>query len=52
MMKIGFSEPWPKALELLTEGEGLSIKPLINYFTPLFEEIDKRLEEAEGCYGR
>ena len=41
MMQMGSSRPWPDALEVLTGYREMSTKPLLNYFRPLQEWLEK-----------
>ncbi|CAG7837457.1 unnamed protein product [Allacma fusca] len=54
MMKLGFSKPWPEALEAITGSREMSIEPLLNYFTPLIQFFDEELAAAgeSDCFGR
>ena len=51
MMQLGFSEPWPVALEAIAQTSDYDIAPLMNYFEPLFAHIDKELEENGEIVG-
>ena len=42
-MRLGFTKPWPEALEVLTGTKEMKIDALVNYFQPLFEHIDEEL---------
>ncbi len=44
VLKLGSSKPWPEQLELLTGSPIMSAKPLIEYFEPLIEYIDKKIK--------
>lgn len=36
MLKVGNSEPWTQALEKVVGARNMDVKPLLNYFQPLF----------------
>ena len=44
MMEMGSSRPWPDALEALTGYREMSTQPLLNYFRPLQEWLEKENE--------
>ena len=44
MLELGKSVPWKEALEVLTGSPKLSSKPLLDYFKPLGEWLDKHRE--------
>ena len=43
-MQMGFSRPWPDALEALAGYREMSTQPLLNYFRPLQEWLEKENE--------
>jgi len=52
-MRLGFSRGWPVALEAMTGSKQMSVRPLLNYFAPLFDFIDAELERngESVCFG-
>lgn len=40
-MSMGSSKPWPDAMETLTGQREMSVLPLLNYFRPLHEWLEK-----------
>lgn len=53
MMKLGFTRGWPTALEAITGSRNMSIAPLLNYFKPIFDLMQKDLVDngEEPCFG-
>ena len=51
MMQMGSSRPWPDALEALTGYREMSTKPLLNYFRPLQEWLEKENERNGDVIG-
>lgn len=47
MLKLGSSKPWPDALEAIVGSRDMSAEPLINYFKPLIEWLDRE-NKANG----
>lgn len=41
MLSMGSSKPWPDAMETLTGQREMSAQPLLNYFRPLEEWLEK-----------
>ena len=41
MLRMGSSKPWPDALEALTRQREMSALPLLKYFRPLQEWLEK-----------
>ncbi|KAI9552326.1 hypothetical protein GHT06_022691 [Daphnia sinensis] len=41
MLSMGSSKPWPDAMETLTGQREMSVLPLLNYFRPLHEWLEK-----------
>ncbi|CAJ0959492.1 unnamed protein product, partial [Ranitomeya imitator] len=41
MLELGNSSPWTKALESITGGTKMDAQPLLNYFQPLYEWLQK-----------
>jgi len=51
MLQLGGSEPWPDAMEVLTQQRKMNATSLLNYFRPLqkwLEEENKRTGEPIG----
>lgn len=51
MLKMGSSKPWPDAMEVITGQRNMDAKPLMRYFTPMYEwlkEENKRNGEYVG----
>ena len=46
MLKRGFRDPWPVALEVLTGSRKMDIGSVIKFFQPLMDYFDKELEAA------
>ncbi|CAG0897557.1 unnamed protein product [Cyprideis torosa] len=47
MLQLGRSLPWPDALEALTGSRNMDVRPLVNYFQPLYEFL-QRTNAANG----
>lgn len=45
MMALGSSHPWEDALEMLTGTRQLSPEPLLEYYKPLYEWLQKQVQE-------
>lgn len=45
MMNLGFEKGWPVALEAMTGSRTMSIASMKNYLAPLFDYIDKELDD-------
>ncbi|KAM4047476.1 angiotensin-converting enzyme 2 [Anomaloglossus baeobatrachus] len=45
MLELGNSSPWTKALESITGGTKMDAQPLLNYFQPLYEWLQKNNKE-------
>lgn len=43
MLRKGSSEKWPDQLEALTGSRDMDVQPLLDYFKPLDEFLDKQL---------
>ena len=41
MLELGKSVPWKDALEVLTGSPKLSAKPILDYFQPLADYLDR-----------
>ena len=49
LLQLGFSQPWPEALEAMTGRKDMSAESFIKYFLPLFDFL---VEENQGvCIG-
>ena len=49
ILQLGFSKPWPEALEAMTGRNDMSAESFIKYFLPLFDFL---VEENKGeCIG-
>lgn len=42
MLSLGNSEPWTKALENVVGARNMDVKPLLNYFQPLFDWLKEQ----------
>ncbi|XP_028617961.1 angiotensin-converting enzyme 2 [Grammomys surdaster] len=42
MLRLGNSEPWTLALENVTGARNMDVKPLLNYFQPLFDWLKEQ----------
>ena len=51
MMDLGFSQPWPVALEQLTGTSQMNAQSLLNYFEPLRVWLEEANREARDCVG-
>ncbi|CAG7835512.1 unnamed protein product, partial [Allacma fusca] len=51
MLKLGFSKPWPEALQILTGKENIDISSILKYFKPLFDLIDRELQDNGEVVG-
>ncbi len=47
MLELGQSRPWPEALRVLTGEEDLSAAPLLSYYQPLREWLERETRENE-----
>lgn len=41
VMKLGFSKPWPEAMAMITGQPSMSALPLVDYFQPLTDWLEK-----------
>lgn len=41
VMKLGFSKPWPEAMTMITGQPRMSAQPLMQYFEPLINWLEK-----------
>jgi len=44
MLAVGSSMPWPDALELIAGTREMSVEPLLEYFRPLREWLERENE--------
>ncbi|KAM8890453.1 LOW QUALITY PROTEIN: angiotensin-converting enzyme [Synchiropus picturatus] len=51
VMKLGFSKPWPEALTMITGQPKMSAKPLMLYFQPLIEWLEKENQNNNEVFG-
>lgn len=40
-MKLGFSKPWPEAMAMVTGQPKMTAQPLMEYFKPLIDWLEK-----------
>ncbi|XP_061223897.1 angiotensin-converting enzyme [Neopsephotus bourkii] len=50
-LKLGFSKPWPEAMELITGQPNMSADALMSYFEPLMAWLVKENEKNEEVLG-
>ncbi|XP_057277957.1 angiotensin-converting enzyme [Pezoporus wallicus] len=50
-LKLGFSKPWPEAMELITGQPNMSADALMSYFEPLMTWLVKENEKNEEVLG-
>ncbi|KAM9837051.1 angiotensin-converting enzyme [Aulostomus maculatus] len=51
VMKLGFSKPWPEAMTMITGQPKMSAKPLMQYFQPLIEWLEKENSKNNDVRG-
>lgn len=51
MLKLGASQPWPDALEVLTGQRTMSASALLEYFKPLQDWLEKKNKETGAHIG-
>lgn len=51
VMKLGFSKPWPEAMALITGQPAMSVQPLIEYFKPLIDWLEKENKKNNEVLG-
>lgn len=51
MLKLGSSKPWFDAMELLTGQKEMDAGPLLNYFSPLYEWLQKENKKTGEYLG-
>lgn len=49
MLKLGFSKPWPEAMEVITGQREMDASGLLEYFNPLYEWLKVKNKET-GAY--
>ena len=53
LLQLGFSKPWPEALEAMTGRKDMSAESFIKYFLPLFDFlVEENKEECIGWSGK
>uniref|UniRef100_A0A8C9ZSM7 Angiotensin-converting enzyme n=1 Tax=Sander lucioperca TaxID=283035 RepID=A0A8C9ZSM7_SANLU len=51
VMKLGFSKPWPEAMAMITGQPKMSAQPLMEYFQPLIEWLEKENNKNNDTRG-
>ncbi|XP_076856780.1 angiotensin-converting enzyme isoform X2 [Brachyhypopomus gauderio] len=51
MMKLGFSKPWPEAMEMITGQANMSVEPLMEYFQPLITWLKQENQKNGDVLG-
>lgn len=51
VMKMGFSKPWPEAMKIITGQPKMSVQPLMEYFNPLIEWLEKENKKNGDVLG-
>ncbi|XP_068161194.1 angiotensin-converting enzyme [Antennarius striatus] len=51
VMKLGFSKPWPEAMALITGQPKMSALPLMEYFQPLIQWLEKENDKNNDIRG-
>uniref|UniRef100_H3D5P0 Angiotensin-converting enzyme n=1 Tax=Tetraodon nigroviridis TaxID=99883 RepID=H3D5P0_TETNG len=51
VMKLGASKPWPEAMAMMTGQPKMSAKPLMEYFSPLIDWLEKQNKENNDILG-
>lgn len=52
MLKLGSSQPWPKAMQMITNSTSkMNAQALLDYFEPLTIWLKKQNQDAGACYG-
>jgi peptidyl-dipeptidase A len=51
MMRLGFSRPWPEALEGMTGSGEMSAGSFIKYFLPLYDFLAQENDNNNECIG-
>lgn len=51
VMKMGFSKPWPEAMKIITAHPKMSVQPLMEYFKPLIEWLEKENKKNGDVLG-
>lgn len=50
-LKLGFSKPWPEAMQLITGQPNMSAEALMSYFEPLMTWLEKENEKNREVLG-
>ncbi|NWR92221.1 ACE enzyme, partial [Furnarius figulus] len=50
-LKLGFSKPWPEAMQLITGQPNMSAEALMSYFEPLMTWLEKENKKNEEVLG-
>ncbi|NWW44331.1 ACE enzyme, partial [Pedionomus torquatus] len=50
-LKLGFSKPWPEAMEIITKQRNMSAEALLSYFEPLMTWLVKENEKNKEVLG-
>ncbi|XP_008300961.1 angiotensin-converting enzyme [Stegastes partitus] len=51
VMKLGFSKPWPEAMAMITGQPSMSAQPLMEYFQPLIDWLEKENDKNHDVRG-
>lgn len=51
VMKLGASKPWPEAMAMITGQPKMSAKPLMEYFQPLIDWLEKENKKNNDILG-
>nr|XP_046233461.1 angiotensin-converting enzyme [Scatophagus argus] len=51
VMKLGFSKPWPEAMTMITGQPKMSAQPLMEYFQPLIQWLEKENDNNKDVRG-
>lgn len=51
VMKLGFSRPWPEAMAMITGRPEMTAQPLVEYFKPLMEWLEKQNADNHEVLG-
>lgn len=50
-MKLGFSKPWPEAMQMITGQSKMSAQPLMQYFDPLIKWLEEENKKNGDILG-
>lgn len=50
-MKLGFSKPWPEAMQMITGQTKMSAQPLMQYFSPLIKWLEEENKKNNDILG-